>query len=83
VTVQAWRQVLEQVEKEARGLDPAKALLAVISAPLFVLGFVAVLLLQVAWMALAFAWSGLLVGWRQAGGVDAVRGRPRQVDPYA
>jgi hypothetical protein len=83
MTVQAWRQVLEQVELEVRGLDPAKALLAVISAPFFVLGFLAILLLQVAWMAVAFAWSGLLVGWRQAGGMDAVRGRKRQVDPYA
>jgi len=83
MSVQAWRQVLEQVEREARGLDPAKALLAVISAPFFVLGFLAVLILQVAWMAVAFAWSGALVGWQQAGGLDAVRGRQRKVDLYS
>ncbi|HEV8653133.1 MAG TPA: hypothetical protein VG276_28005 [Actinomycetes bacterium] len=82
MTVQAWQQIFERVEREARGLDPAKALLAVISAPLFVLGFLAVLILQVAWMAVAFAWSGALVGWQQAGGLDAIRGK-RKVDPYA
>jgi hypothetical protein len=79
---QTWRRIFEDVEHEARHLDPAKVLITILSAPFVALGFLAVLLLRLAWMLVAFTWSGALVGWREAGGLDTVRGRPKQQDPY-
>jgi hypothetical protein len=76
---QSWRRVIEQVEREARGLDPAKVAITVVSVPFLVIGFALAMVARLGWLLVAFAWSAGLVGWREAGGA---RGR-RKVDPYS
>lgn len=75
---QQWRLIFEQIEREALHLDPVKAAVTVVSAPLFVIGFALALVLRVAWLVIAFAWSAAEVGWRNAG---PIRG-PKVQEPY-
>jgi hypothetical protein len=69
-----WRLVLERVEVGAKTLTPRRVLLALITAPLFVLGWLAAQVCAVAWLMIAWTITAVQVGWREAGGV---RGRRR------
>ncbi|WP_327047278.1 hypothetical protein OG320_05135 [Microbispora sp. NBC_01189] len=51
-----------RIDAEARQLDPAKVLLTILIAPLFLTGWLA----GKAWLVLAWIWTAVLVGWREA-----------------
>lgn len=70
MTAQAWQQTLERIQAEARQLTPGQVLLTLVSAPLFILGWLAAKIVQVLWLAIAWSWTAGLVGWLQAGGHD-------------
>ncbi|MFI6883379.1 hypothetical protein [Streptosporangium canum] len=58
---------VERIDAEARQLDPRRALLTIVLAVPFLLGWVA----RKTWMVLAWLWTAVLIGWQEAG-------RPRQ-----
>lgn len=63
---------VEQINAEARKLDPVKvALTALVLVP-FLLGWTA----RKVWLLLAWTWTAVLAGWREAG-------RPRPVEDDA
>jgi hypothetical protein len=68
--------MLEAIDREARQLDPRRVALTLLTAPLLVVGWLACKLLRVAWLAFAWAWTAGLVGWRVAGGLQGLPGRP-------
>ena len=70
MTAAAWQQVLERIETEARQLSPRQVALTLVSLPFFVLGWLAAKASAIVWLAVAWGWTALLVGWRQAGGLD-------------
>lgn len=68
MTAQVWQQTLERIQTEARQLTPGQVLLTLVSAPLFLLGWLLARVVQVLWLAIAWSWTAGLVGWQQAGG---------------
>lgn len=81
MTAQAWQQVLERIEAEARTLTPRQVLLTLISAPLFALGWLVCKTLRAGWLAFTWSWTAALVGWRIAGGMRGMPGRPDKQVP--
>jgi len=61
---------IEAIEERARTADPRRALLTVLLAVPFVLGW----LTRKAWMAAAYVWSAVVAGWQEAGRPRAVEG---------
>ncbi|MEU8279550.1 hypothetical protein ACFYOK_29460 [Microbispora bryophytorum] len=53
---------VERISEEARQLDPAKAILTILIAPLFLIGWLA----GKAWLIVAWIWTAVLVGWSEA-----------------
>jgi hypothetical protein len=70
-----WRQVLERVEVGAKTLTPRRVLLALVTAPLFVLGWLAAHLCALLWLVVTWTVSAVLIGWQEAGGLRAPRRR--------
>jgi len=77
MTAQAWQQVLERVQAEARQLSPFKVALALVTAPFFALGFLAASLARVGWLLVAWALAASVEGWRHAGGFTGRKAEPQ------
>jgi len=74
-----WRLVLERVEVGAKALTPRRVLLAVITAPLFVLGWLAAWVAGVVWLVITWAISAIVLGWTDARQVGAKRRARKQL----
>lgn len=74
-----WRQVLERVEVGAKALTPRRVLLAIITAPLFVLGWLAAWIFGVAWLMITWAISAVVLGWTDARQLGAKRRARKQL----
>ena len=74
-----WRQVFERVESRAKTLTPRRVLLAIITAPLFVLGWLLAWIVGAVWIALAWAISAVQLGWIDARQVGAKRRARKQL----
>lgn len=66
-------QVLEDIQAEARTLDPVRVLLTLIAVPFFLAGWIVSKVAVVVWVALTWIWTAVLVGWRTARGQDGQR----------
>lgn len=76
MTAAAWQETLAKIQAEARQLSPAQVLLTLVAAPLFLAGWLVCKSLRVAWVGFSWAWVAALVGWRYAGGMRGLPGRP-------
>lgn len=63
-------QVLEDIQAEARTLDPVRVLLTLIAVPFVVVGWIVAKAALVLWTAFSWAWTACVVGWRAARGED-------------
>ena len=58
----------DDVRAEARRIDPAKALLTVLFAIPFALGWLAAQTVRACWTVVSWLWAAVVVGWRTAYG---------------
>jgi len=79
VTAAQWRQVFERVESRAKTLTPRRVLLAIITAPFFVLGWLTAWIIGAVWLCLAWAISAVQLGWIDAREVGARRRARKQL----
>lgn len=64
-----WRAmgaVVDQIREESAQLDPVKAVLTLLTLPLFLLGWVAAKVAGLVWTVVAWSYTAVLVGWREA-----------------
>ena len=66
MTTLTERVPLDRIERRARHARPGRAVLTVIAAVLFGLGWLAFKACAVAWLALAWCGSAVIEGWQQA-----------------
>lgn len=59
-------RVLEDIEREARQLNPVRVLLTVIAIPFFLVGWIIGHLAKFVWVAFTWIWTATVVGWRMA-----------------
>lgn len=82
MTAAHWQQLLQQVEVEARQLQPRRVALTLVGGLFFAVGWLLCQLLRGAWLVVAWSWTAALVGWREAGSLRGLPGRPdRQPEP--
>lgn len=65
-----FRDLIDRIDEEARGLDPHKVALSILAAPFFALGIVVGLLVRSAWLVIAWLWVAGQAGYRMARGRD-------------
>lgn len=71
------RVPVDRITAEAREIHPGRALLTVIAAVLYGIGWVAAKTVAVVWLAVAWSYAAVKVGWSDARGpVSGRRGRP-------
>lgn len=56
---------VERINAQARELDPARVLLTLLAAPLFVLGWATAKVVRAVWIAFAWTWTAARVGWQE------------------
>lgn len=66
MTSVAERVPLDRIERRARQARPGRAILTVLAAVLFGLGWLAFKACAVAWLAAAWCGSAVIEGWQQA-----------------
>ena len=62
------KQLLDQVDADARELRPGRVVLTVIFAVLFVVGWVVGAVFRAVWLVIAWAWAAAVVGFNKSSG---------------
>jgi hypothetical protein len=60
------RVPLDRISEQAREIRPGRALLTIIAAMLFALGWITAKMLTVAWLAILWSFAAVKVGWQEA-----------------
>jgi hypothetical protein len=60
------RVPLDRISEQAREIRPGHALLTIIAAMLFALGWITAKMLTVAWLAILWSFAAVKVGWQEA-----------------
>jgi hypothetical protein len=57
-------RTVDQIDAEARQLDPRKVALTLVALPFFVLGVVLAGMARGSWLVVAWVWVAVVAGWR-------------------